>query len=237
MRQAVEIVAGEVVAHAEAAQQLGLLHVAGLALQQPQAGNVGEPHLAVAREHARGDAVELAVEAVGIDAALVGDAVVIRVFDQPHDFAFDGEVLGLLAEHLAMQGGAVLDGARGQVQLEHAHVVADVEHAGAITIGLRDEQPSLLVEVDGHGIREHGLGGPQRGLQSLGQREALDRELGIVRGRVDDRRRQALDGSSCRVCEATVEIPATKTTARRDSKNGRFHGFPNVWKGFQRREL
>ena len=104
MRQAVEIVAGEVVAHAEAAQQLGLLHAAGFALQQPQAGDVGEPDLAVAREHAGGDAVELAVEAVGVDAALVGDAVVIRVFDQAHDFALDGEILGLLAEHLCDAG-------------------------------------------------------------------------------------------------------------------------------------
>ena len=193
-RQAVEIVAGEVVAHTEAAQQLGLLHVAGVAFQQPQAGNVGEPDLAVAREHARGDAVELAVEAVRVDAALVGHAVVVRVFDQADDLTFDGEVLGLLAEHLAMQGGAILDGARGEIQFQHSHVVADIEHAGAITIRLRHEQPSLLVKVDGYGIRQHGLGGPQRGLQSLGQRESRQRQFGVIRSRVDDRRRQPLDG-------------------------------------------
>jgi hypothetical protein len=36
---------------------------------------------------------------------------------------------------------AVFDGARSEVELEHAHVVADIEHAGAIAIGLGDEQP------------------------------------------------------------------------------------------------
>ena len=188
-RQAVEVVAGEVVAHAEAAQQLVLLQLAvGAFLQQPQARNVREPHLAVAREHARGDAVELGVEAVGECAALVGHAVAVGVFDQAHHFTLDGEILGLRAEHLAVQGGAVFDGARREVQFEHAHVVADVEHAAAIAVGLGDEQPALLVEIEGHRIRQHGLGGPQLRLHALRQREALDGECGVVRRRIDDRR-------------------------------------------------
>ena len=217
MREAVEIVAGEVVAHAEAAQQLVLLRLAVGALpQQPQARDVGEPHLAVAREHARGDAVELGVEAVGEDAALVGDAVAVRVFDQAHDLALDREILGLLAEHLVVQGDAVLDGARGEIELEHAHVVADVEHAGAIAIGLGDEQPSLLVEVEGHRIREHGLGGPQLGLQTRGQREALERERRIVGGGSMTGVGRRSTGSSSSVCADTTDAPAIE----QDSETG-----------------
>ena len=147
------------------------------------------------REHARGDAVELAVVTVGENARGIGDAVAVLVFHQAHDLALDGELFGAgLTEHRAMQFQAVVDGARRHVQFQHAHVAADIEHAAAVTIGLRDEQPSLLVEVDGHRIREHGLGGPQAGLEALRQREALQREPGVIGGGVDDRIRQALEG-------------------------------------------
>jgi hypothetical protein len=190
--EAVEIVAREVVAHAEAAQQLGFLHAARIFFQQPQAWNVGEPHLALAREHARGDAVELGVEPICENAALVGDAVTVGVFDEAHHLAFDREILRLRAEYLPVQGEAILDGSRGQIELEHSHVVADVEHAAAITIRLGDEQPALLVEVEGHGIGQHGLGGPESCFEAIRQREALERERRIFGGRIDDRSRQSL---------------------------------------------
>ncbi len=147
----------------------------------------------MAREHARGDAVELGVESVGEGTALVGDAVAVGVFDQADHFALDREILGLGAKHLVVQGDAILDGARGEVEFEHAHVVADVEHAGAIAVGLGDEQASLLVEIEGHRIREHGLGGPQLGFETRRQREALERQRRIVGRGIDDGCRKSLE--------------------------------------------
>src|SRR5690606_14156853 len=113
------------------------------------ARDVREPDLAVASEDAGGDTVELGVETVGEDARAVGDTVAVRVFDQAHDLTFDRKLLGLLAEDLLVHSAAILDRARGKVQLEDAHVVADVEHAAAIAMRLRDEESALLVEIDG----------------------------------------------------------------------------------------
>src|SRR5205814_2167842 len=87
--EAVQVVAGEVEPDAVAAAQLGArlgLLVAG---EFPETRDVGEPDFAAAREDAGGDAVERGVEAIGVDAALVRDAVVIGVLEHAENLALD----------------------------------------------------------------------------------------------------------------------------------------------------
>jgi hypothetical protein len=86
----------------------------------------------------------------------------------------------------------------------------------AIAIGLGDEQPALLVEVDRHGIREHRLGGPELRLHALRQREPLDRELRVVRGGIDDGCGSRSMGCSSRFARTLPTF--RQRTRRRDGK-------------------
>jgi hypothetical protein len=181
----------------------------------------------VAREHARGDAVELVVVAVGVHARGIRDAVAVLVFHQAHDLAFDGKLFGAgFAEHRAMQFHTIIDVARREIEFQHSHVAADVEHAAAIPVGFRDEEPSFLVEIDGHRIREHGLRGPEAGLESLRQREALQRQLGVVRGGVDHRIRQAFEGLQFQRLSADRAGAGNEQDSDTGNQEGRFHGLP-----------
>ena len=230
--------AREVEAHAEAAQQLGLLHLARLALEQPQAGDVGEPDLAVAREHARGDAVELAVESVGIDAALVGDAVVVGVLDQAHDFAFDGEVLGLLAEDLADAGrrGPRWCARRGRARACPCSHGCRARWCGSDRSPRRTTVPS------------------RRSRWPRGWRAWARRPTATPSGPVGNEKRliascassdagsttgvgRRWTCSSCRVCEATVVMPAKKNTAMRANRTEGFMISRMSMEGFQRRTI
>ena len=86
------------------------------------------------------------------------------------------------AEEPLDQCGAVLDGAAREIVLEHPHVVADIEDAGAVAVGLGDEDAALFVEVERHGIREHRLGGPEFDFEAGGDLHALDGLRGFVGG-------------------------------------------------------
>ncbi len=184
--EAVQVVAGEVEAHAVAAADLGAALGAVSALEPPDARDVGEPHLAAPSEDARADAVEGRVEAVRVDHAAVGAAVAVGVLHQPHDLALDGEFLFAGgAESAADQRGAVLDGAARELVLEHPHVVADIEHAAAVAVGLGDEDAALLVEGERDRVGEHRLGGPEAGLEAGGQTHAFQGLLALVGGRRD----------------------------------------------------
>ena len=77
-------------------------------------------------------------------------------------------------------GGLILDAAVGELVFEGPHVVADIEDAGAVAVGLGDEDAALFVEVEGDGIREHGLGGPERGDEAGRELHALDSLLAFV---------------------------------------------------------
>jgi hypothetical protein len=185
-RQAVQIVAREIETHAVAAADLGALLGLGLTGELPHARNVGEPHLAAPGDHAGGDAVERRVETVGVHVALVRDAVAVRVLEQADDLALDPELLFALGtEFVPDELRAILDRAGGELVLEDPHVVADVEHAGPIAVGLGDEDPAFFVEVERDRIREHRLGGPEFDLEAGGHLHALQRLRTLIRFRRD----------------------------------------------------
>src|SRR5690606_20841396 len=115
--EAVQIVAGITKTDTEAADQFVAGGCDGAVvggIELPDAGNIGEPDLALTREHAGGDAVELGVKTVGKHAAGVGHAVAVGVLHETHDFGFDGEFAGLVAEDLVDQFFAVFDRTAGQ---------------------------------------------------------------------------------------------------------------------------
>ena len=82
-----QIVPQKTDAHPEAAGQALFrirLAVAVLILQKPQVGNVGEPHLAIAREHAGGQAVHLVIESIGKHSSVIHHAIAIPIDQLPH---------------------------------------------------------------------------------------------------------------------------------------------------------
>ena len=185
-RQAVEVVTGVPKTYPEAGQQFlalgGDRGVRGVALQEPEAGDVGEPDLALAREHARRDAVEGGVERVGEDRAVIGDAIAIAILDQADEFTLERELLRLLrTEDLLDHAPAIFHGAQREVLFEHAHVVANIEHAGAVPIGLRHKQSAVFVERDRHRVGQHRLGGPEIYFQAGSHLEPRDGLLRVVR--------------------------------------------------------
>jgi len=108
----VQIVAGEVEAHAVAGAERG----AGLGFvfagEFPEVRDVREPHGAAAREDAGGDAVERRVKTRGVERGLVGDARVLRVLEQPDAFALDREFLEAGVAEVALGDGVPLFGVR-----------------------------------------------------------------------------------------------------------------------------
>ena len=82
-------------------------------------------------------------------------------------------------------GGLVFEGAVGELVFEGPHVVADIEDAGAVAVGLGDEDAALFVEVEGDGVGEHGLGGPEGGDEAGRELHALERLLALVGGGSD----------------------------------------------------
>ena len=81
-----QIVPQKTDAHPKAAGQALFrirLAVAVLILQKPQVGNVGEPHLAIAREHTGGQAVHLVIESIGKHRRVIHHAVTIAINQLP----------------------------------------------------------------------------------------------------------------------------------------------------------
>ena len=184
--EAVHIVAGEVEADAVAGAEV----FAGLGFvgagEGGEAGDVGEIDGALVREDAGGDAVDGGVEALGVERGGVGGAGAGAIFDEAH-------ALGLLAQFGHALGAKpagdhrakIVLRAVGELVFEDPHVVADIEDAGAVAVGLGDEGAALFVEVKSHGVGEHGLGGPEGNGEAGREFEALKGEQALVGGGVD----------------------------------------------------
>ena len=82
-------------------------------------------------------------------------------------------------------GEPLLGGARGEFGLERPHVVADIEHAAAVAVGLGDENAAALVDAERDGVGEHRLGGPEFDDEALGHPHALDGAHAFVGRGVD----------------------------------------------------
>ena len=181
--EAVKIVAGKIETHAVAAAdflaRLGFL----FAGEFPDAGDAGEVNAAAAGEDAGGDAVERGVETLGVEGGFGGDAGAVGVFEEADALGLDGKFFDALGPEVAGDGGGlVFEGAVGELVFEGPHVVADIEDAGAVAVGLGDEDAALFVEVEGDGIGEHGLGGPEGGDEAGRELHALERLLALVGG-------------------------------------------------------
>ena len=131
------------------------------AFEQGQLGNVGEPDLTLAGQNTGGDAVEFGVELVRVDRAEVGLARTGTVFQQPDNFGFDGEVRPLGSEVFLHHRSAVLDRPAGEIVLQHEHVVPDIEDAGPIAMGFRNEDAAFFVEAEGDRVGQHRFGRPE----------------------------------------------------------------------------
>ncbi len=187
--QAVQIVTGVVEVDAVAAAHLAAadrLSVGRGALEDPHARDVGEPDLTVAGEHARGDAVERAVETLGVDAGEVGLAVAIAVLDEADALALDRELLrAFAAEDLFDHRDALIHRAQGEIGLEHRRdEVADIEYARAVAVGFCDKEAALLVKGEGDRIGQHRLRSPDADGKRLRDLHARDRLFGFVGGLV-----------------------------------------------------
>ena len=180
------VVAREIEAQAVTAMQflagLGLV----LAGEFPERGDVGVEDLAAVGQHAGADAVDRRAEVVGIDGGLVGLAVTVGVLEEGDALGLDRQFLDPgLAEVAPDAGEEVHLIPVGEVVLEGPHVVADIEDAGAVTVGLGDKDAAVLVEIEGDGVGQQGLGGPERGLEAGGQLHAGQGLLGFFGGRLN----------------------------------------------------
>ncbi|MEJ1972807.1 MAG: hypothetical protein WDM96_10200 [Lacunisphaera sp.] len=192
--QAVEIMAGEIEAQAETAEQLGAGFRLVVAGEFPERRDVGEPDIIVADQDAGRDAVDGRAKVVGIDGGLVGHAVAVGVLEQRQALGLLRQFLDVvLAEQAVDHGEEVVLIAVGKVVLEDPHIVADIEHAAAVAVGLGHEHAALLVEIERDRVGEHRFGGPELGLEAGRDLHAGERLGGLVGRRVDDRRGQALE--------------------------------------------
>jgi hypothetical protein len=85
-------------------------------------------------------------------------------------------------------------------------------------------------------VGQHGLGGPQRGLEAGRQREAFDGELRVIRRRIHDRGREALGGFELEGLGGNRGGGGNQAQGEAGEKNGRFHDSPGL-KGLSARAL
>jgi len=138
------------------------------------------------REDAGGDAVDLGVKALGVERGGVGLAGAVAVFDEADALGFlaeFGDALG--AEAAEDHRAEIVLSAVGEFVFENPHVVADIEDAGAVAVSLGDEGAAFFIEVEGDGVGEHGLGGPEGHGEARRELEALEGEQALVGGGVD----------------------------------------------------
>ena len=171
----------------------GLAGIGARRADAPQRGDLGEPELPLAREHSAADAAQRAGEVIGHHRGSVGPPIVVGVFDPADHLGFAtqrGFALG--AEPLADLGQTVFHGARGQVVFQHEHVMPDIEHTGAVSVGLAGEHPTLFIHREGHRIGQLGLRGPEPDRESRGHLELLDPLLALGGCRGQDGNRRAI---------------------------------------------
>ena len=163
------------------------------AIEEGHFRDVGEPNLPFARQDSGGDAVEVGVEFVGVNRTEVRLARSGTVFEKPDDFGFDGEVGPLGPEVLFHHGRAVFDRPARQIVLQHEHVVPDIEDAGAVAMGLGNEDAPFFVEAKRDRVGQHRFGGPQVELHAGRDLELARSVLGFRR------RRRGLRGRRARI--------------------------------------
>ena len=148
-----------------------------------QRRNAGQPHVAAPGEDPGGCPCHQAIEAVGIDARLVGNAVAVGVDEPPHPVVV---TLPLghrrCVEEAAVERIAILDGPGGEIGVDPRVVVAAVVVDRApLPERLADEHAPLLVDREGDRIGDIGLGGKQPGLKPLPHPERGRRRHRFVR--------------------------------------------------------
>ena len=186
--QAVEIVAGQAEVNAVAIGELLALvrfAVAVVVAQSPDARNVGEVNPAIARHHARGDAVEDVGETIGEHGRSLGHAVAVLIFKQSDGLRLDLHLGPVRARVLLDERAAVLDRARGEIVVVPRHVMPDVERARAIAAGLGDKDLAVIADVERDRVLELRFVGDEFDLEAGRDAELANRALGLGLGEVE----------------------------------------------------
>ena len=76
------------------------------------------------------------------------------------------------------------------------------------------------------GFASMGSAAHNEAFSPLGSENRVDRQLGVIRGRVDDRRRQPLDGFELQRLGSDGGNSSDEKDREAGQQNGRFHGFP-----------
>src|SRR5690606_24424098 len=175
--EAVQVVSGVVEAQAVTAMEDFAGFRLVLAGKFPERRNVGEPDIAAVNEHAGSDTVQRTAEVIGVNGGLVGRAIAVDILKQAEDFGFLRKRLHAFGTEVALDGlEPVSLRAVVEVVLEGPHVTADIEGAGAVTVGLGNKDATLLVEGEGDRVGQHGLGGPEVRSEAGGQLHATEGE-------------------------------------------------------------
>ena len=177
----------DAVAVADAAPFVGDAVAIGVP-QPPDVRDVGEEHVATARQHAGGHTVQRRGEVLGEHRGDGGLAGALRVPQQAHPLGVGvvpGHLVGL--EVALHHHQPVVDRLAGQVLVEPVHDAADVGHAAPRPETLGHEDAPVIGHVEGHAVRHVGLGRPQLGLPALRVGEPFDRPFALVGGGGDGR--------------------------------------------------
>ena len=148
-----------------------------------QRRNAGQPHVAAPGEDPGGRPRHQAIEAVGIDARLVGNAVAVGVDEPPHPVVIELP-LGhrLRVEEAAVEIIAIFNRLRGEIGIDPRVVVAAVVvHRAPLPERLADKHAPLFVDRESDRIGDIGLGGKQPGLKPLPHPERGRRRHRLVR--------------------------------------------------------
>lgn len=124
------------------------------ALQEPEVGDVREPHFAVEGKNTAGDAVEHGVKPIRENAGFICFSGALGVFNQSNDFGFALEGLPVVGKVLFGIGDAVFHASRRHIILEHKHIMPDIEDARAVAVGFGGEAAALIVKGEGDRITE-----------------------------------------------------------------------------------
>ena len=191
-REPVEIVTMEgdadAIARVEHVADIGHAVAVGVA-HPPEVRDAGVKDVAAAGEHPRAVPLDEPVEPGGEDGGSVGPAVAIRIDQFAEAVGLDHPLPGLLSQKPQMVGQPVVDRLGREVGLEpgRALLAGVVAHALVRAKSLADEHAAPLVDREGDGIGEIGLGGEEFDREARRQAEP-GRGLGRLVGRGRDRR-------------------------------------------------
>ncbi len=164
--QTVHVVPAQRDPDAESAQQ-GLLLVGHSVVvpitQTPEVRNVGVVDVPPVHEHARSGAIERIVVTAGEHRLQIGPTISIRVDQTTNPILVRGVVVhavGTAMGPLLVHRQSILDRLQGDVVEVPVWLRAGVLDPPLLPGGLRDVDPSLLVDAEGHRIHQHGIRRP-----------------------------------------------------------------------------